>query len=124
MWDNRQLHDKKRALHDIFSFPLRFCNTITMDEKDKGDFPVDQKKHTDYLSPPTGQAVSRFDHCPCFSARRSLLATEPICWFCRFAKFDLFSDKLPETGICRHPAAQTAIKMETHKPTGNPKEKR
>ena len=59
--------------------------------------------HTDYQHPPTGQTVSRFDHCPCFEGRQSLLAIDPICWFCRFAAFDLFSDKLPEHGICRYP---------------------
>ena len=73
----------------------------------QGDFAMDTEKHTDYLSPPIGSDVSRFDHCPCFSARRSLLATEPICWFCRFAKFDLFADRLPESGVCKHPVEQT-----------------
>ena len=67
---------------------------------------MDTEKHTDYLSPPIGSEVSRFDHCPCFSARRSLLATEPICWFCRFAEFDLFADKLPEIGIGKHTVEQ------------------
>ena len=62
--------------------------------------------HTDYQHPPTGQTVSRFDHCPCFAERNSLLAPDPICWFCKFAAFDLFSDKLPECGICRHPEEQ------------------
>lgn len=64
---------------------------------------MDKKNHTEFLTPPIGKNVSRFDHCPYFSARKSFLVTEPICWFCRFAKFDLFSDKLPESGICRHP---------------------
>ena len=62
--------------------------------------------HKEYTSPPTGQPVTRFDHCPCFAERRSLLAPDPICWFCKFAAFDLFSDKLPECGICRHPKEQ------------------
>ena len=62
--------------------------------------------HTDHQHPPTGQTVSRFDHCCCFEGRQSLLAIETICWFCRFAAFDLFSDKLPECGICRHPEEQ------------------
>ena len=61
---------------------------------------------TEYVSPPRGQAVTRFDHCPCFAERRSLFAPDPICWFCRFAAFDLFSDKLPECGVCRHPEEQ------------------
>jgi len=85
---------------------------------------VNQKTETMFSAPPTGQAVSRGDHCPCFSARRSLLAAQPICWFCKFAKFDLFADKLPETGICRHPVEQTALNKENHKITDNPKEKR
>ena len=52
--------------------------------------------HKEYTSPPTGQPVTRFDRCPCFQGRQSLLAIDPICWFCKFAAFDLFSDKLPE----------------------------
>ena len=67
-------------------------------------------KHTEFSTPPTRKNVSRFDHCPCFSARSSLLATEPICWFCRFAKFDLFADKLPESGVCKHPVEQAENK--------------
>ena len=62
--------------------------------------------HTEFTSTPTGQTVTLFDHCPCFSERRSLLAPDPICWFCKFAAFDLFSDKLPESGICKHPENQ------------------
>ena len=56
--------------------------------------------------PPTDEMVSRFDNCPSFEGRKSLLAIEPICWFCRYAKFDLNSDKLPETGICKYPEIQ------------------
>ena len=62
--------------------------------------------HTEYESPPAGQTVTRFDHCPCFAERRSLLAPDPICWFCKFAAFDLFSDKLPDCGVCKHPEEQ------------------
>ena len=62
--------------------------------------------HKEYARPPTGQTVTRFDHCPCFAERRSLLAPDPICWFCRFAVFDLFNDKLPECGVCKHPQEQ------------------
>ena len=62
--------------------------------------------HAEHLHPPTGQTVTRFDHCPCFSERKSILATDPICWFCKFASFDLFSDKLPECGVCKHPEEQ------------------
>lgn len=62
--------------------------------------------HAEHLHPPTGQKVTRFDHCPCFEERQSLLAIEPICWFCKFAAFDLFSDKLPECGVCKHPEEQ------------------
>jgi hypothetical protein len=54
----------------------------------------------------SGQEITRTDTCPCFSGRKSLLAIEPICWFCQYAKFDLNSDKLPETGICRYPQMQ------------------
>ena len=62
--------------------------------------------HKEYKSPPGGQTVSRFDHCPCFAERQSLLAPDPICWFCKFAAFDMFSDKLPESGVCKHPEEQ------------------
>ena len=62
--------------------------------------------HKEHKRPPTGQAVTRFDHCPCFAGRQSLLAIDQICWFCKFAAFDLFSDKLPEYGQCRYPEAE------------------
>jgi len=51
---------------------------------------------TEYAIPPSEQTVTRFDHCHCFEGRQSLLAIDPICWFCKFAGFDLFSDKLPD----------------------------
>ena len=66
--------------------------------------------HTEYTVPPAGQSVTRFDHCPCFCGRESLLAIDPICWFCKFAAFDLFSDKLPEHGVCKYPNEQHARK--------------
>lgn len=50
-----------------------------------------------------GQTIERFSTCPCFEGRKSLLAIEPICWFCKYAGFDLKDDKLPETGICKYP---------------------
>ena len=56
----------------------------------------------EYIQPPTGQQVTRFDHCPCFAGRQSMFAIDSICWFCKYAAFDLFSDKLPESGVCRH----------------------
>ena len=46
------------------------------------------------------QEITRYDTCPYFSKRQSILAIEKICWFCRFAGFDLKDDKLPEHGIC------------------------
>jgi len=67
---------------------------------------MSQDIHKEHERPPTGQTVTRFDHCSCFAERRSLLAPDPICWFCRFAAFDLFSDKLPEHGVCKHPEIQ------------------
>ena len=54
---------------------------------------------TKYTSPPAGHTVTRFDSCPAFAERHSMLAIDPICWFCKYAAFDLFSDKLPECGI-------------------------
>ena len=67
---------------------------------------MSQDIHKEHERPPTGQTVTRFDHCPCFAERQSLLAPDPICWFCKFAAFDLFSDKLPERGVCKHPEEQ------------------
>lgn len=57
----------------------------------------------EYAEPPSGEVVTRLGHCPCFAGRQSLFLIEPICWFCKFAVFDLFSDKLPEYGMCKHP---------------------
>ena len=54
----------------------------------------------------SGQEIMRSDTCPCFSGRKSILAIEPICWFCKYAGFDLKSDKLPERGICLYPKEQ------------------
>ena len=59
-----------------------------------------------------GQIISRNSTCPCFAGRRSLLAIEPICWFCRYAGFDLKSDKLPERGVCLYPEEQKGRKEE------------
>ena len=65
-----------------------------------------QTAHKEHIIPPAGQRITRFAHCPCFAERRTMLVADPICWFCRFASFDLFSDKLPECGVCYHPEAQ------------------
>lgn len=54
----------------------------------------------------SGQIIARSATCSCFSARKSLLAIEPICWFCKYADFDLKDDKLPETGTCKYPKIQ------------------
>lgn len=67
---------------------------------------MDLEIHREYPKPPSGQTITRFDHCPCFSERRSILAADPICWFCRYAAFDLFSDTLPEKGACKYPEEQ------------------
>lgn len=67
---------------------------------------MDKVKHTKYSRPLTERAITRFDSCPCFDERKSLLAIEPICWFCKYAKFDLNSDKLPESGVCKYPQVQ------------------
>ena len=67
---------------------------------------MDKPNRTKYGSPLTDKTVSRFDNCPCFDGRKSLLAIEPICWFCKYAKFDLNSDKLPESGTCKYPEIQ------------------
>jgi hypothetical protein len=54
----------------------------------------------------SGERIARPTTCPCFCGRKSLLAIEPICWFCKFAKFDLKDDKLPEWGVCCYPKEQ------------------
>ena len=54
----------------------------------------------------SGQEIMRHDTCPCFAGRRSLLAIEPICWFCRYAYFDLKAHKLPERGTSCYPKEQ------------------
>ena len=72
---------------------------------------MDTKNHTEFSAPPVGEIISHFDHCPSFSARKSLLAKEPICWFCRFAEFDLFADKLPENGVCKYPVEEAEHKQ-------------
>lgn len=38
LWLKHLLHDKKRVLHDIFSFSESSCNIITTVKKDKEDF--------------------------------------------------------------------------------------
>jgi hypothetical protein len=59
----------------------------------------------------SAQKITRYDTCPCFSKRKSILAIEKICWFCRFAGFDLKDDKLPEQGICLYPANEENSKQ-------------
>lgn len=54
----------------------------------------------------SGQIITCSATCPCFVGRKSLLAIEPICWFCKYASFDLKDDKLPEKGICKYPKIQ------------------
>ena len=58
--------------------------------------------HTEYESPPTGQTVRRFDHCSCFSERQSLLAIDPICWFCKWADFRADTAVYRHTSVCRN----------------------
>ncbi len=54
----------------------------------------------------SGQEITRDTTCPCFEGRKSMFAIEPICWFCRYAGFDLNDDKLPERGTCCYPKEQ------------------
>ena len=54
----------------------------------------------------SGQIITRSATCSQFDARKSLLAIETICWFCKYADFDLKDDKLPEKGICKYPEIQ------------------
>ena len=73
---------------------------------------MDMVNLTKYGSPPSENRVSRFDSCPCFDGRKSLLPIEPICWFCKYAFFDLNSDKLPESGVCKYPENQKEKEIE------------
>ena len=73
---------------------------------------MDMVNLTKYGSPPSENTVSRFDSCPCFDGRKSLLPIEPICWFCKYAFFDLNSDKLPESGVCKYPENQKEKEIE------------
>ena len=57
--------------------------------------------------PYTDKEITRQTTCSCFKGRQSLLAIEPICWFCRYAKYDLESNNLPQMGICKYPDEQT-----------------
>ena len=52
------------------------------------------------------KVVSRTSGCVLFEERRSILHVEPVCWFCKYAQFDLSTDELPENGICRYPHKQ------------------
>ena len=65
---------------------------------------------TEYADPPTGQTITRLDHCPSFQVRDSLFAIDQICWFCKYAAFDLFNDKLPEHGVCKYPDTNHIMK--------------
>ena len=65
---------------------------------------------TEYSDPPIGQTITRLDHCPNFQERDSLFVIDPICWFCKYAAFDLFSDKLPEHGVCKYPDTNHIMK--------------
>ena len=53
-----------------------------------------------------GKEITRHTTCPCFAQRAFSLGSDRICWFCKFAAFDLFSDKLPDCGVCKHPEEQ------------------
>lgn len=57
--------------------------------------------------PYRGKEITRFTLCPCFKQRKYSLGGDTICWFCVYAEYDLTSEELPTTGICRYPIAQT-----------------
>ena len=54
-----------------------------------------------------GKEITRFTVCENFTPRKSMLSVDKICWFCRYAEFDISADKLPENGICKYPNIQT-----------------
>ncbi len=64
------------------------------------------KNDSSVESSKSGKSITRFDTCLCFAVRKSLIPSDKICWFCRYADFDMTSDTLPETGICRYPDIQ------------------
>ena len=45
---------------------------------------MDEIKYAEDVKSPTVKMVSRFDNCPYFDGRKSLLAIEKICWFYKF----------------------------------------
>ena len=51
--------------------------------------------------------ITRHTACEDFIPRESILAIDKMCWFCRYAKFDISAGKLPENGICKYPNIQT-----------------
>ena len=54
----------------------------------------------------SGAEITRMTTCNHFVQRNSILPIEHVCWFCRYAKFDLSLEKLPENGICGYPSIQ------------------
>ena len=53
-----------------------------------------------------GKEITRHTTCEDFMPRESILAIDKICWFCKYAKFDISAGKLPENGICKYPNVQ------------------
>lgn len=53
-----------------------------------------------------GKEITRHTTCPCFAQRAFSLGSDRICWFCQYAQYDLSTEELPKTGICRYPQKQ------------------
>lgn len=53
-----------------------------------------------------GKEITRHTTCPCFAQRAFSLGSDRICWFCQYAEYDLSTEELPKTGICRYPQKQ------------------
>ena len=50
--------------------------------------------------------ISRTNLCGHFVPRHSFVPIEQVCWFCRYAQFDLSAEQLPENGQCKYPNVQ------------------
>ena len=54
-----------------------------------------------------GKEITRHTACENFAPRKSILSGDKVCWFCRYADFDISEEQLPEDGICKYPNIQT-----------------
>lgn len=62
---------------------------------------MEQKDKTE-----AAKIITRYTACENFTPRKSIFSIDGICWFCRYAAFDMSADELPESGSCRYPDVQ------------------